>query len=68
VNALRIDRQTKFKMIGASLTLIRRCAKVQERTEMQQAFESWKQSNKVQKVVDTAFNKMLELNYRHAKA
>lgn len=68
VNALRIDRQTKYKMIGACLTVMKRMEKVRVRREIIRAFQIWRQNAKIEKVVETAFNKMLELNYKHAAA
>lgn len=68
VNALRVDRQTKFKLLGTCLTVMKRMEKVRVRKELQRCFEQWRQHARIEKVVETAFNKMLELNYKHAAA
>ena len=50
------------------MTIMTRLEKVRLQNQTQVAFETWRSNSKIAKVIETAFNKMLELNYKHAGA
>lgn len=66
VNSLRQDRQTKFKLLGTCLIVLNKMERTRQRKTLTTAFSRWKHNSTIAKVVETAFNKMLELNYKHA--
>lgn len=68
MNTLKKDRVAKFKLLGATLMMLSHVQKLYNHSKVSQAFLNWKHHANVNQVAESAFNKMLELNYRHANS
>ena len=63
---LKGDRVCKYKMLGAAMVLLKSMEQAEYRMRAKNAFGRWKYHSSVNKVAESAFNKILELNYKHA--
>ena len=60
------DQNVKFKLLGTLVASVAFTYKEHQRSQLASAFRKWKQNSTMAKVVETAFNKLLEMNYAHA--
>jgi hypothetical protein len=63
-----IEKKAKLKFLATSLLSSNNMFKSILRHRVKEAFLKWQYNISVRKVVETAFNRVLELNHRHSKA
>lgn len=64
---LKQDQTMKFKLLGACMLALNKLTQRKNVAQKRALFQKWRSNATIGKVVETAFNKMLELNYRHAQ-
>jgi len=64
---LRAETCEKHRYFGASIILLRNMLRQATQKRKKEYFIRWKFYQKVTKVAESAFNKILELNHRHSE-
>lgn len=63
---VKIDRNAKYKFLGAALILIKGMNRRQKVMKVRMMFDRWKYNQNISNIAEAAFNKLLELNHRHS--
>ena len=62
------DKAHKRKLVGAAMIFSSISNKIIEKNILKNSFETWKADCEVNKIMENAFNKVLEINHKHVNA